>query len=99
MTDTKVKKFEFGFKDGAIEFGADPNQDGQKFLVGKIYLSEAFQEAFKKGEKVEGAKLVDFQFDKNKLVIKVDTDKDGEPIADLLFDLAESVDEVISAIG
>ncbi len=88
------KSFNFGLKDGALEFGLDPNKDGQNVLKGKLVLSEAIQEAFSRGAPVEGVKSVEFKFEMSRLVVKIDTDKDGESVFELELDLAEAIDEV-----
>ena len=88
------KKLEFKVENSILHIGVDPNQDGQKVLTAKLHLSEAIQEAFKKGVPVEGAKVVSFEFKLTKLVLMIDTDQDGEPLLELEIDLAEVVDEI-----
>jgi len=92
--ESENKKFEVKFEDNKLHLAVDMNQDGDKLMVAKLNLSEAIQEAFKKGEKIEGAKVVGFQFNLTKLVVKIDTDQDGEPLLELEIDLAEALDEV-----
>jgi len=93
------KAFDFGVKDGKLEFGIDPNRDGQNVISGKLHLGEALSEAFSRGEKVPGARIVDVKFELTRLVVKLDTDKDGEPLLELEIDLAEAFDEVQDALG
>ena len=93
---SEAKKFDVEFKDNQLCLGLDTNQDGEKLLNAKISLSEAIQEALQRKEsvKVEGAKIVEFEFKLTKLVLKVDTDQDDEDLLELEIDLAEALDEV-----
>lgn len=99
MSEEKKKAFSFGMKDGKLSFGIDPNKDGENVVSGKLYLSEAFAEAFMKGKKVEGAKVVDVSFKNAKLTLVLDTDQDGEKLLELEIDLAEAFDEVRDAMS
>ncbi len=87
------KKFDVKFEGDKLELGLDMNQDGEKLLKAKINLSEAVQEAFKKGAAVEGVKSATVSFSGTKLIVKVDTDKDGEALMDLELNLMEALDE------
>jgi hypothetical protein len=93
---SEEKKFKFDIEDGKLKFSVDPNQDGEAVVSGELFLSEGLEEAFKKGEKVEGAKVVDFEFSLSKLIVKLDTDKDGEKLLELEIDLGEAIDEAFS---
>lgn len=95
MSEEK-KKIDFDVQDGKLKFKIDPNADGEPLAEGEIVLSEALGEAFKKGEKIEGAKSVDLDFSLSKLVIKVDTDKDGEKLLEIKVDLSEALDEAFN---
>lgn len=88
-----MSKGSVNVEDGKLKFALDTNEDGQPVINGHVNLSEALQEAFKKGGKIEGAKVVDVEFNLTKLVITIDTDKDGEELATIEIDLAEGVDE------
>lgn len=90
------KKLNFEVKDGNLEIGLDSNQDGEKSLKMKLYLSEALGEVMSRGDAVEGAKLVSLKFEFTKLKVQIDTDKDGEPLLELEIDLGEVFDEVQS---
>lgn len=89
-----MEKASLEFKDSKLMFGVDTDKDGQKSVEGKLCLNEALGEAFFKGKKVEGAKVVDFRFEMTQMILVVDTDKDGESLLELKINLGESVDEV-----
>lgn len=93
-----MTKVSVEIKENAIEFGTDLNEDSEKSLIGKLYLNEALQEAIKRGAPVEGAKIVDFKFEMTKLIIVIDTDKDGEKLFELKMDLPEMFDEATGMI-
>ena len=86
-------KFDVETKDGQIQLGLDLNEDGEKLMVLKLNMGEAIQEVLKKGQAIEGAKLVDFKFNLTKLTLTLDTDRDGEKLLELEIDLAEALDE------
>ena len=86
-------KFDVSAEDGALVFKVDLNEDGEPVVHGKLNFGEGIQEAFQRGEAIEGAKVVSFKFDLSKLVIAIDTDKDGEKLLELTIDLAEAIDE------
>lgn len=88
------KKFDVSFENNELNLGIDLNKDGEKLMKVKLNLGEAIQEAFKKGEAIEGAKVVAFEFKLTKLVVKIDTDRDGESLLEIEIDLAEALDEV-----
>ena len=89
------KKFEVEFADNKLQMSLDTNQDGEKLMKASVYLSEAIQEALQRKDSVaiEGAKVVSFDYNLTKMVVKIDTDKDGEPLMELEIDLAEALDE------
>lgn len=89
-----MSKVKSEFVDGKFNLGVDLNEDGENSLNMKLNLNEAMQEAIKRGEAIEGAKLVDFKFELTKMVLILDTDKDGEPLLELVVDLPEVFDEV-----
>lgn len=89
-----MSKFPIEVKDGALNFGVDSNEDGEQSVSGKLHLAEAIGEALAKGTQIEGAKVVDFKFELTKLVLKIDSDKDGQPLLELTVDLGEAFDEV-----
>lgn len=88
------KAIEVKFEEGKALFNVDSNKDGEPSLKIELNLTEAVQEIFNRGGKIEGAKVVDFSFELTKLKLKLDTDQDGEHLLDLTIDLAEAVDEV-----
>ena len=88
-----MSKFEVSFKEGNLCFGTDLNEDGKKSIDCKLHLNEALEEVIKRGDAIEGAKLVDFRFELTKLVLVIDTDKDGEKLFELVVDLAEAFEE------
>lgn len=87
------KKFDVSFEDNKLHMSIDSNQDGEKLVNINVDLGEAIQEIFKRGEKVENAKLVDYEISASKLVLKLDTDKDGEKLLDIEISLKEALDE------
>ena len=92
-----MSKADLKIEEGKLVVSADLNEDGQPVLTAKINLSEGLEEAFKKGEAVEGVKLVDVKFEMTKLKVVLDTDKDGEQLLELDIDLAEAFDEASGA--
>lgn len=88
-----MSKFDVSVEGDVLVLGLDSNEDGEKVLEAKLHLNEALQEAFKKGDAVEGVKVVDFKFSLTKLTVSIDTDKDGEKLLELTIDLAEAIDE------
>jgi len=89
----EYKKFDVGFEDNKLNLSLDTNQDGEKLMTLKINLPEAVQEAFKKGEEIEGQKVVNFKMSSKGLELSMDSDKDGEPSIELQVNLMEAVDE------
>ena len=89
-----MSKVDHSFKEGKYELAVDLNEDGEKSLDVKVSLNEALEEAFKRGDEVEGAKVVSVKFELTKLKVVLDTDKDGENVLELSIDLAEAFDEV-----
>ena len=87
-------KLNFDIKDKALHMGVDYNEDGENSIKMKLNMIEAVSEAFSRGEAVEGVKLVDFKFELTKMVLKLDSDKDGEEVLELVIDLGEVADEV-----
>lgn len=85
-------------KDGSLHVGIDTNADGQNVADLKLNISEAVGEAFAKGQEIEGAKVVSFKFDGPKLVLKIDSDKDGQALLEVVVDLGEAYDEVNAAL-
>lgn len=81
-------------EDGKLVLGVDPNKDGQEVVRLRLNLSESVQEAFSRGEAVEGAKVVDFKLSSSGIHLKLDTDKDGEELLELELDFMEAADEV-----
>lgn len=94
-----MSKGKVEFKDGALNFELDTNEDGEASVKVKLNLTEAFEEAFDRGGKVEGAKVVDFRFELTKLYLKIDTDQDGEDLLELTLDLGEAFDEARDLIA
>jgi hypothetical protein len=92
-----MSKASLEIEDGALVAGLDFNEDGEKLLEAKVYLSEGLEEAFKREEAIEGAKVVEAKFVGTKLMIVLDTDKDGEKMLEVMIDLAEGFDEASGA--
>lgn len=88
-------KVDVSVEDNALKVSVDTNEDGEAVATAKIHLTEAIQEAFKKGETVviEGTKKVAFSFGLTGLKVKIDSDQDGEPVAELDINLPEALDE------
>lgn len=84
-------------KDGKAVLAVDADQDGATSIKCTLHLSEAVAEAISRGEKIEGAKVVDFQLG-SRIVLAIDTDKDGEKALELEIDLMETYDEISKAI-
>lgn len=89
-----MSKLNFEIKDSALHLGVDYNEDGESSIKMKLNMSEAISEAFSRGTAVEGVKLVDFKFELTKMVLKLDSDKDGEEVLEIVIDLGEIADEV-----
>lgn len=94
-----MSKLDFEIKEGNLVLGVDSNEDGEKAVKLNLVLSEAIEEAFSRGQSVEGVKLVDFKFELTKLKLKIDTDQDGESVLDLEIDLGEAFDEISSLVS
>lgn len=94
-----MSKFLVGMEGSALKFGLDLDQDGQASIGGKLHLSEGIQELMQKGGAIEGAKVVEFKFEGTKAIVKLDTDRDGEPLLELELDLMESFDEVSGLVA
>lgn len=88
-----MSKIKAEFKDNKFKLGVDTNEDGENSIVMNVNLSEALQEIVARGEKVEGAKLVDFEFGLGGMKLKLDTDIDGEELLELEIKFAEIVEE------
>lgn len=100
MTE-EVKKVEVKVEEGKLIIGVDTNQDGQKLVNAELNLGEGLQEIIaklKKGEDSEikvDAKAVKFSFTGSKLILEIDTDKDGEILGKVEIDIAEGLDEAM----
>ena len=93
-----MSKVNYEVKKGNLHIGIDSNEDGQNAISIKLSLTEAIQEAIFRGTPLEGAKVVDFKFDLTRLILKIDTDRDGEALLELEIDLAEVFDEIKSSL-
>jgi len=89
------RKVDFSFVGKSIEVSTDLDQDGVKSMKSKLNISEAYQEALKRGEsvKVEGVKAFTMKMEGLNLKIVVDTDKDGEAVFTHEMNLPEVLDE------
>ena len=99
MSDEPVvenKILNYKFEDGKFSFSVDSNKDGEPSLKGSILLDEAIQEAFKKGEALEGVKAVKFDVSLGGLKCEVDSDKDGEKSLEIEVNFGEAIDEAFS---
>lgn len=88
-----MSKTDFKIADNKLVASFDSNEDGEPVATLNLELNEAVQEAFSKGEKVEGVKVADVKFTGTQLVVTVDSDQDGENLLSLTIDLAEALDE------
>lgn len=88
-----MDKLNISFKENALEFGVDLNNDGQNAIKGKLYLNEALQEIIKRQKAVENARVVSFRFEGTKLILELDTDKNGEKLFELIIDFLETFEE------
>lgn len=88
-----MSKIKYDIQENNLVIGLDANEDGQNSLEVKLSLSEAIQEAFKKGVAVEGVKSATVKFEGTKLIVVVDSDKDGEALLTLSADLFEGLEE------
>jgi len=88
-----MDKFSYAVEEGRLKLGLDTNEDGEKALELDLSLNEAIQEAFQKGEAVEGVKSAKVEFTGTTLLVRIDSDKDGEELAVLKLNLAEAIDE------
>lgn len=87
------KQFNVKVENDNLVFGADFNKDGEPSIKGKLSLTEAIKEAFMKGTAVEGVKVASLKFALTKLIVVIDTDKDGQNLLEIEVDLAEGLDE------
>lgn len=88
-----MSKLNAEFKDNKFTLGVDTNEDGENSIQLSVNLSEALQEIISRGEKLEGAKLVEFEFGLGGMKLKLDTDQDGEELLELEIKFAEIVEE------
>ena len=82
------------FDEGKLKFGVDTNRDGENSIEGNVNLNEAVQEAFKRGEAVEGVGVVQYKISPAGIEFKFDTDKDGEALGELKASFMEAADEI-----
>jgi hypothetical protein len=88
------KKIDVKFEDGKLQLSGDTNQDGDKVIEIAVDMNEAVQEILKRGEPIEGAKVAEFDFSLSNLVVKLDSDRDGEMLLEFKLNLAELLEEV-----
>lgn len=93
-----MSKVETKIENNVANLKIDTNEDGQPVVEINLHMSEALGELIAKGEKVEGAKVADFNFVGTSLVLSVDTDRDGQNLLDIKIDLGEAFDEISSAV-
>lgn len=95
-----MSKVNYDFKDGNLNVGVDFDEDGEKSLKLEMCLSEALQESIARGESasVETNKIVDVKFELTKMIVIVDSDKDGEKLLKLTVDLPEAFSEVSGSL-
>ena len=91
----EAKVLNYKFEDGKFTFSVDTDKDGEPSLKGSIMIDEAIQEAFKKGEAVEGNKPISFDASFGGLKIVADTDKDGEPSLEIEVFFGEAISEIL----
>lgn len=100
-TENPNKKVDVKMDMTSLVVTVDTNQDGQPVMTLNLSMAEALGEAmaaFKKGDKPApvnlDAKAVEVKFEGSKLVITIDSDRDGEKLATISIDLAEAFDEI-----
>lgn len=93
-----MSKVNVGVTDGVFNVGLDLDEDGKNSMGLSVVLNEAVEEAFKREGAVAGVKLVDFSFSGMDLILKLDTDKDGENVLCLRLNLAEAFKEGASLV-
>ena len=102
-----MKNFPIKFENGILEAGLDTNNDGENAVSVKLDTKEGLEEAFARvlkgestGEKITlDGKTIEVEFGVGGVKLKVDTDRDGEPLLVLDISLMESFDEIQSAIS
>lgn len=88
MSDVNSK-----FEGEKFSIGLDSDNDGIESIKATVHMNEAVAEAFKRGGKLEGAKVAEVKFEGMTAKVLIDTDKDGEPAFEFEVNLAESFDE------
>lgn len=73
----------------------DGNSDGQDSASVKLALGEAYQELLDKGEAKIEVKSLSLKREGGKIVASLDTDKDGEPVLEIMLDLIEGLEEAM----
>lgn len=88
-----MSKVKYEVEGGALNVGLDYNEDGEKSLNAKLFLNEVIGELVAKGEAKEDVKVTSFKFELPKLIVVIDTDKDGENLLELELDVMEALQE------
>lgn len=88
MGDVKMN-----FVDNKFKAEVDTDQDNVNSIALEINLPEAYEEAFKRGDVIEGTKYVTVKMEGTKLSIDIDSDRDGEKVASIVIDAFEAFDE------
>lgn len=81
-------------QDGNVVVGVDLNRDGQKSVALKVSLSEALGEILKRDDaaKTDATKF-SYRFEGATVVLVLDTDADGQSLAELRVDLLQLIAE------
>jgi len=92
------KKVDISVEDKVIVMKTDLDQDGKESSKMKLFMNEAIQEIFAKGVKKEDVKIVDFELSPMGLVLKLDTDKDGQNLLEYSISFGEIFGEALSLV-
>ena len=88
------QKIETEFSAEKFRVSMDLDQDGKKSFDLHVNNNELIQEILKRDDAKDGVKLVEFGLEDGQLVLKLDTDKDGENVLSLRINAFEAWDEL-----
>ena len=91
------ERFGLSVDKGMVVLGVDLNQDGDKSMTLTVSLDEAFEEVFQR--KDQGKLKFSHDIEGTSLVVKLDTDGDGEPVVVLRVKLLELIAEGRKLVG
>ena len=90
-----MNKFNLEIKDSKVIGSYDGNADGEKSASISLDLKEILGEVLSKGEAKLDVKSLSVKMELTKLKIQFDSDKDGEPVGEIVLDFAEAFDEAV----